>query len=149
MINLILNDMEQANAKATGELYTLQLPSKVESISVLEALVEEVADKYQVSEDTFANMMTCLNEAGMNAILHGNKLDENKTVYVNVDADSRRIIWTVADEGPGFNYNNLPDPTEPDRLEELTGRGVFILKHLADQCIFNAAGNEVELHFKI
>lgn len=149
MINLILNDMEQANAKATGELYTLQLPSKVESISVLEALVEEVADKYQVSEDTFANMMTCLNEAAMNAILHGNKLDENKTVYVNVEADNRRIVWTVADEGPGFNYNNLPDPTEPDRLEELTGRGVFILKHLADQCIFNSAGNEVELHFKI
>lgn len=149
MINLTLNDMEQANAKATGELYTLQLPSKVESISVLEALVEEVADKYQVSEDTFANMMTCLNEAAMNAILHGNKLDENKTVYVNVEADNRRVVWTVADEGPGFNYNNLPDPTEPDRLEELTGRGVFILKHLADQCIFNAAGNEVELHFKI
>ncbi len=149
MINLILNDMEEANAKATGELYTLQLPSKVESISALEALVEEVADKYQVSEDTFANMMTCLNEAAMNAILHGNKLDEKKTVYVNVEADSRRIVWTVADEGPGFNYNNLPDPTEPDRLEELTGRGVFILKHLADQCIFNAAGNEVELHFKI
>lgn len=49
MINLILNDMEEANAKATGELYTLQLPSKVESISALEALVEEVADKYQVS----------------------------------------------------------------------------------------------------
>ncbi|HEK19230.1 MULTISPECIES: ATP-binding protein [unclassified Mucilaginibacter] len=141
--------MEEANAKATGELYTLQLPSKVESISALEALVEEVADKYQVSEDTFANMMTCLNEAAMNAILHGNKLDEKKTVYVNVEADSRRIVWTVADEGPGFNYNNLPDPTEPDRLEELTGRGVFILKHLADQCIFNAAGNEVELHFKI
>lgn len=94
-------------------------------------------------------MMTCLNEAAMNAILHGNKLDEKKTVYVNVEADSRRIVWTVADEGPGFNYNNLPDPTEPDRLEELTGRGVFILKHLADQCIFNAAGNEVELHFKI
>jgi len=149
LINLILNDMEEANAKATGELYTLQLPSKVESISALEALVEEVADKYQVSEDTFANMMTCLNEAAMNAILHGNKLDEKKTVYVNVEADSRRIVWTVADEGPGFNYNNLPDPTEPDRLEELTGRGVFILKHLADQCIFNAAGNEVELHFKI
>jgi serine/threonine-protein kinase RsbW len=49
----------------------------------------------------------------------------------------------------GFDYNNLADPTAPERLEELTGRGVFILKHLADQCIFNAKGNEVELHFKI
>lgn len=140
--------MEQANVQ-TGELYTLQLPSKLESITLLETLIEEVADKYQVSEDTFANMMTCLNEAAINAIVHGNKLDPNKTVFVNVEADSKRIIWTVSDEGPGFDYNNLADPTAPDRLEELTGRGVFILKHLADQCIFNASGNEVELHFKI
>ncbi|MBL4677254.1 MAG: ATP-binding protein [Mucilaginibacter sp.] len=141
--------MEQANVHAAGELYTLQLASKVESITQLETLIEEVADKYQVSEDTFANMMTCLNEAAMNAILHGNKQDESKTVFVNVEIDGRRMIWTIADEGPGFDYNNLPDPTASDRLEELTGRGVFILKHLADQCAYNAAGNEVELHFKI
>ncbi|MBB5397343.1 ATP-binding protein [Mucilaginibacter sp. AK015] len=142
------NDMEQANVQ-TAQLYTLQLPSKHESITLLEALIEEVADRYQVSEDTFANMMTCLNEAVMNAIIHGNKLDPEKTVFVNVDVDAKRIVWTVTDEGAGFDYNNLADPTAPDRLEELTGRGVFILKHLADQCIFNATGNEVELHFKI
>ncbi|WP_235854006.1 ATP-binding protein [Mucilaginibacter terrenus] len=142
------NDMEQADVR-TGQLYTLQLPSKYESITQLEALIEEIADKYQVSEDTFANMMTCLNEAAINAIVHGNKLDESKTVIVNADVDAKRIIWTITDEGPGFDYNHLPDPTAPDRLEELTGRGVFILKHLADQCIFNAKGNEVELHFKI
>ncbi|RFZ83510.1 ATP-binding protein [Mucilaginibacter terrenus] len=140
--------MEQADVR-TGQLYTLQLPSKYESITQLEALIEEIADKYQVSEDTFANMMTCLNEAAINAIVHGNKLDESKTVIVNADVDAKRIIWTITDEGPGFDYNHLPDPTAPDRLEELTGRGVFILKHLADQCIFNAKGNEVELHFKI
>ena len=140
--------MAQANVQ-TGELYTLQLPSKRESITLLENLIEEVADKYQISEDTFANMMTCLNEAVNNAIIHGNKLDPDKTVIINADVEHKRIIWTITDEGPGFDYNNLPDPTAPDRLEELTGRGVFILKHLADQCIFNASGNEVELHFKI
>ncbi|MES2267652.1 MAG: ATP-binding protein [Bacteroidota bacterium] len=141
------NDMAQANVQT--EHYTLQLPSKHESITQLEALIEEVADKHNVSEDVFANMMTCLNEAVINAIIHGNKLDPNKTVFVNVEVDQKRIIWTVADEGPGFDYNNLADPTAADRLEELTGRGVFILKHLADQCIFNTSGNEVELHFKI
>jgi len=140
--------MEQANVQA-GQLYTLQLPSKYESIAQLEALIEEIADKYQVAEDTFANMMTCLNEAVINAILHGNKLDPDKIVIVNAEVEPKRITWTITDEGPGFDYNNLPDPTAPERLEELTGRGVFILKHLADQCIFNASGNEVELHFKI
>jgi len=148
LIYSTLNDMDQSNVQA-GELYTLQLPSKQESITLLENLIEEIADKHQISEDTFANMMTCLSEAANNAIVHGNKLDESKKVIVNADVEGRRIIWTVTDEGDGFDYNNLPDPTAPENLENLTGRGVFIIKHLADQCIFNTKGNEVELHFKI
>ena len=140
--------MEQANVQ-TSELYTLQLPSKPESIAQLEQLIEEIADKYHIAEDTFANMMTCLNEAVINAIVHGNKLDETKKVIVNAEVDPRRVVWTVTDEGPGFDYNNLADPTAPENLENLTGRGVFIIKHLADQCIFNTSGNELELHFKI
>ena len=148
MIYSTLNDMDQSNVQ-TGELYTLQLPSKQESITLLENLIEEIADKHHVTEDTFANMMTCLNEALINAIKHGNKMDPEKKVIVNADVEPKRIIWTVTDEGPGFDYNNLPDPTAAENLENLTGRGVFIIKHLADQCVFNAKGNEVELHFKI
>jgi len=140
--------MDQSNVQ-TAELYTLQLPSKPESVTLVENLIEEIADKYRVSEDTFANMMTCLSEAVFNAIVHGNKLDTEKKVFVNAEVEGKRIIWTVADEGNGFDYNNLADPTAPDNLENLTGRGVFIIKHLADQCIFNSKGNEVELHFKI
>lgn len=148
MIYSTLNDMDPSNVQ-TSEMYTLQLPSKQESITLLENLIEEIADKHNVSEDTFANMMTCLNEAAINAIVHGNKLDPDKKVIVNAELEGRRIIWTVTDEGEGFDYNNLADPTAPENLENLTGRGVFIIKHLADQCIFNTKGNEVELHFKL
>ncbi|RKR80957.1 serine/threonine-protein kinase RsbW [Mucilaginibacter gracilis] len=140
--------MEAAKIE-TGELFTLQLPSVMESLAALENLIEEIADRYQISEDTFANMMTCLNEAFINAIVHGNKLDAEKKVIINAEVDSKRIIWTVTDQGTGFDYNTLPDPTAPENLENLTGRGVFIVKQLADQCVFNAKGNEVELHFKI
>jgi serine/threonine-protein kinase RsbW len=142
------NNMEEANVQA-AKLYTLQLPSKEESITQLELLIENLSDAYNVSEDTFANMMTCLNEALINAIKHGNKMDPAKKVIVNAEVDNKRIIWTVTDEGPGFDYTNLADPTAPENLESLTGRGVFIMKHLADQCIFNTSGNEIELHFKI
>ncbi|SDQ01601.1 serine/threonine-protein kinase RsbW [Mucilaginibacter sp. OK268] len=141
--------MEQANVHTSSELFTLQLPSKTESIAQLEQLIEEIADKYHVAEDTFANMMTCLNEAAINAIIHGNKLDETKKVIINAEVEPKRIVWTITDEGPGFDYSNLADPTAPENLENLTGRGVFIIKHLADQCIFNASGNTIELHFKI
>ena len=148
MIYSTLNDMDQSNVQ-TSEMYTLQLPSKQESITLLENLIEEIADKHNLSEDTFANMMTSLSEAAINAIVHGNKLDPNKKVIINAEIEGRRIVWTITDEGEGFNYNNLPDPTAPENIENLTGRGVFIMKHLADQCIFNAKGNEIELHFKL
>jgi len=141
-------NMDQANIQA-GKLYTLQLPSKEESITKLEDLIESLSDTYNISDDTFANMMTCLNEALINAIKHGNKMDPDKKVIINADVDNRRIVWTVTDEGPGFDYVHLADPTAPENVENLTGRGVFIMKHLADQCIFNTSGNEVELHFKI
>jgi len=140
--------MTEANVQ-TSELYTLQLPSKPESITLLEALIEKIADKHNISEDTFANMMTCLNEIAINAIVHGNKLDESKKVIVNAEVEPKRVIWTVTDEGPGFDYDHLPDPTAAENIENLTGRGVFIVKQLADQCVFNSTGNEVELHFKI
>jgi serine/threonine-protein kinase RsbW len=148
LIYSTLNDMDQSNVQ-TSEMYTLQLPSKQESITLLENLIEEIADKHNFSEDTFANMMTSLSEATINAIIHGNKLDLDKKVIINAEIEGRRIIWTVTDEGEGFDYNNLPDPTAPENIENLTGRGVFIMKHLADQCIFNAKGNEIELHFKL
>jgi len=140
--------MQQANVQIS-DLYTLQLPSTLESINELESLIEAIADKYQIGEDTFGNMMTCLNEVVNNAIVHGNKLDPNKKVIINVEIDNKRIMWTVTDEGSGFDYVHLADPTAPENLENLSGRGVFIIKMLADQCVFNAAGNEVELLFKI
>ena len=139
--------MQQANVQTT-DLYTLQLPSQLESITELESLIEAIADKYQVSEDTFGNMMTCLNEVVNNAIVHGNKLDPGKKVIINVEIDNKRIIWTVTDEGAGFDYVHLADPTAPENIENLSGRGVFIIKMLADQCVFNSSGNEVELTFK-
>lgn len=133
-----------------NELFTLQLPSQTDSITQVEHLIEELCTRYNVSDDTFANMMTCLNEVTNNAIVHGNKLDPAKKVYVNAEVtDNKRIIWTVTDEGNGFDYAQLPDPTAPDNLENLTGRGVFIVRQLADQCIFNHKGNTVEMHFKI
>ena len=134
---------------STG-LYTLQLPSKLESITTVENFIDNLSEKYNFSEETYANVLTCLSEAVINAIVHGNKEDETKKVYLNLEVvENKRLIFTIADEGAGFDYNNLPDPTSPENLENYSGRGVFIIKKLADQCIFNTIGNELELHFKI
>ncbi|WP_036678122.1 ATP-binding protein [Daejeonella oryzae] len=134
---------------STG-LYTLQLPSRLDSITTVENFIDTLRDKYDLNEETYANVLICLSEAVINAIVHGNKEQEDKMVYLNLEVVSgKRLIFTIADEGDGFDYNNLPDPTAPENLENFSGRGVFIIKKLADQCIFNTKGNELELHFKI
>jgi serine/threonine-protein kinase RsbW len=131
-------------------IYTLKLPSVAESISVVENFVDELVAKYQMSEEVYANIITSLNEAVTNAIYHGNKQNPHKTVNLSAEIiNNKKLICIISDEGAGFNFNILPDPTAPENLENLTGRGVFIMKHLADQCIFNTTGNEVELHFKL
>ncbi len=130
-------------------LYTLQLPSESNSIAVMENFIDELVETLHIGDDTYANLMTCLNEAVTNAIYHGNKQSPNKKVFINLEViNNKKMVFTIADEGEGFDVDSIPDPTSPENLENLSGRGVFIMKQLADQCIFNALGNEVELHFK-
>ncbi len=132
------------------DLYTLQLPSESASIITVENFIDQIKDRYQIEDDTYANILTCLNEAVSNAIVHGNRSEPGRKVIVNLEVtNSKRLTFTIADEGDGFDYGHLPDPTDPENIEKLSGRGVFILKQLADQCVFNARGNEVELQFKI
>lgn len=131
-------------------LYTLQLASKIESITQLENFIDELSVKYNFSDEVYANVLTCLSEAVINAIVHGNKENPEKLVYINLEViENKRLVFTITDEGEGFDFNNIPDPTATENLENLSGRGVFIIKKLADQCIFNSKGNELELHFRI
>jgi serine/threonine-protein kinase RsbW len=57
------------------------------------------------------------------------------------------IKFIVKDEGRGFNYENLPDPTAPENLEKIGGRGIFLMKHLSDEVQFKEQGRIVELSF--
>lgn len=142
--------INQTEYSDNTSLYTIQLPSKIESITVVENFIDELSAKYGFSDEIYANVLTCLSEAVINGIVHGNRQNPDKKVYINLEViENKRLIFTISDEGEGFNFNNLPDPTAPENIENLTGRGVFIIKKLADQCIFNSKGNELELHFKI
>ena len=141
---------KQTEFSDNTSLYTLQLPSRIDSITIVENFIDELSAKYGFSDELYANVLTCLSEAVINAIVHGNRESLEKKVYINLEViENKRLIFTISDEGDGSDFNNLPDPTAPENIENLTGRGVFIIKKLADQCIFNSKGNELELHFKI
>jgi serine/threonine-protein kinase RsbW len=132
-----------------GDSQTLELKSNPDSLSTVERLIDEVRNKYNVSEDVFGNMLVAITEAVTNAIYHGNKSDPDKKVSVSCTHSPHSIVFTIADEGNGFNYYELPDPTSPENLEKECGRGIFLMKHLADQLIFSENGRVVELNFKL
>jgi serine/threonine-protein kinase RsbW len=60
-----------------------------------------------------------------------------------------RISIFIQDEGPGFNYQNVPDPTIPENIENIYGRGVYLMRHLADNVVFHNNGQKVEIQFDL
>jgi serine/threonine-protein kinase RsbW len=134
-----------------------QIESKIlikslpENLSLVEQYIEDVCTELNIGHEVFGNILITTTEAVNNAILHGNSRDVNKNVEVSYkyDTDSKRISFVVSDEGNGFDYTNVPDPTSPENVLMLGGRGVFLMKQLADFVIFSNNGNTVELEFKL
>lgn len=121
--------------------------SETKNIAIVEKLVDEVCEHHNVKEDHYGNILISLTEAVNNAIVHGNKLDASKTVSVRFWVGGDKLYFEVEDQGPGFDYDNLPDPTAPENLEKPNGRGVFLMKNLADKCEFKDDGRIVEMEF--
>jgi serine/threonine-protein kinase RsbW len=102
-----------------------------------------------VCDDSYGNMLVAITEAVNNAIYHGNKGNPDKQVKISYLLDNDKIAFYIADEGSGFDYFNIPDPTAPENIDKPNGRGIFLMKQLADQLIFSDNGKTVELYFKI
>ena len=127
----------------------IDFKSTSENISVVEKLVDDVCAKHEIHEDHYGNLLIALTEAVNNAIVHGNGGDPEKNVYVQYSSGDKSIDFTVTDEGPGFDFDNLPDPTDPKNIEKPNGRGVFLMRNLADEVNFHEEGRTVELKFEI
>jgi serine/threonine-protein kinase RsbW len=130
------------------EMETIKFSSKGENITIIERLIDDLCEKYQVQEEHYGNILIALTEAANNAIYHGNKQDPDKTVVVQYSADKDTFYFKIEDEGPGFDFENVPDPTSPENLEKPNGRGVFLMKHLSDELSFEDGGRIVEITFK-
>lgn len=128
---------------------TMYISSEPQNIALIEPLVVSVLEKHAISNDIFGNVLVAITEATNNAIQHGNKLDPNKKVQISYSVDEDMIRFTIQDEGQGFNPDILPDPTDPENIEKPHGRGVFLMKRLADVISFEENGTRVCLGFKI
>lgn len=127
---------------------TVTLNSDINEISKVECLVSEIFDRYHINQELYGNVLIALTEAANNAIMHGNRYDADKKVIINYDFAEPVLKIRVSDEGKGFDFNSLPDPTEPEYIDKPCGRGVFLIKRLADKVDFDKEGSTVSFSFK-
>lgn len=126
---------------------SIQVPSISENIRMIESFIDNAKERFHLDDDIYGNIMIAVTEAVNNAIKHGNSNDRGKNVYLSLALGDSMIKFIVKDEGPGFNYENLPDPTAPENVEKPGGRGIFLMKHLSDEVEFKERGRVVELSF--
>ena len=127
----------------------IQIPSIAENIRIIESFIDNARERFQLNDDIYGNIMISVTESVNNAINHGNKGRSDKNVLISLSLNENQIRFRIEDEGKGFDYNNLPDPTAPENIEKTSGRGIFLMRHLADEVDFQQQGKVVELTFYI
>ena len=123
------------------------IKSKTESLQLVEKFVDNFSASHNISKDVYGNLLITALEATNNAITHGNKLIECKDVYFALNIREDEIEMIVKDQGPGFDYKTLPDPTSPENLENMSGRGVFLMTRLSDKIEFENNGSHIKMVF--
>jgi anti-sigma regulatory factor (Ser/Thr protein kinase) len=121
-------------------------------------------------EANIIRVCIALEEALRNALFHGNleltseqregdveeyqRLVDERTkaapyagreLSVTIEITPTSGRFTICDQGPGFDPSKLPDPTDPENLEKVSGRGLLLMKTFMDEVQFNATGNEVTM----
>lgn len=124
----------------------LSIPSNFDSMPRVETLIDSVCLKMGVGE-SFGNVLIAVTEAVNNAILHGNKNNDSAQVFIKSAEGNESFCFSIEDEGMGFDFTTLPDPTSPENIEKENGRGIFLMKNLADEIEFENNGKRVIIYF--
>lgn len=128
---------------------SISFSSTMDNISLVENFIDTFSAKYDVNADLYGNISIATIEAVTNAITHGNKEISSKMVNLFFELDDNLLTVTVSDQGEGFDYNNLPDPTAKENIEKTNGRGIFLIRQLSDGLEFFNNGSELIIKFKL
>jgi serine/threonine-protein kinase RsbW len=117
--------------------------------SAVEHIIVNLCEEMNIKEEQFGNILLAVTEAVSNAVEHGNKNSSDKIVQLSYQTTPEQITFTVSDQGQGFDLEGVPDPTHPGSIDPEAGRGIFVMKHLADKMELLEKGNKVLLSFNL
>jgi serine/threonine-protein kinase RsbW len=127
----------------------LKIPSEIGNLSLVEKAIDELSMELDLSDEVYGNVLVATMEATNNAIIHGNNSDPNKHVKIVILLENKELMVHIEDQGRGFDYATVPDPTSPENLEKIHGRGIFLMERLSDEILYLEDGRIVELKFRI
>ncbi len=123
----------------------LIINSDKSELARVEKFLFECFTDFQLSVKNLNKTVLCVSEAVINSIEHGNQYDSNKKVTIEVVCNSGEIDIIIKDEGDGFNYADITDPTKSENIKKESGRGIHIIKSLSNSLNYNEKGNTVRL----
>lgn len=126
---------------------SMKIKSNVDNLRLVEKFVDELSSELKLSDEIYGNLLIATLEAVNNAIIHGNKQDENLEVSIDMEKEKDQLSLIIKDQGKGFDYKNIPDPTAPENIEKINGRGVFLMERLSDELEFEENGATVKMKF--
>ena len=131
--------------------YHLEIESDPNNLITVEEFINYFAKELGLDDEQLNGLLLSITEATTNAIIHGNKGDRKKNVYIDVSASDSTLTVVVRDEGVGFDPSAVPDPTHPDNLLKDSGRGLYLMKVYMDELHYNhtPTGTETILKLKI
>ncbi|HUX96025.1 MAG TPA: ATP-binding protein [Bacteroidales bacterium] len=128
-------------------LKKIRIESKLSNLRIVEKSVDEITSEVGISNNYYGKILISVLEAVNNAIIHGNNSSAEKYVDITIEFRKEKLKIIVKDEGQGFAPDKVPDPTVPENLEEVNGRGVFLMSRLADEIKYSKKGNAVTMIF--
>jgi len=127
----------------------LNIPSDLGNLRLVEKAIDELSLELDLSDEIYGNVLVATMEATNNAIIHGNNSDPAKTVKIGMLMEQKELQVQIEDQGHGFDYSTVPDPTAPENLEKINGRGIFLMERLSDEILYLEDGRIVILKFRI
>ena len=127
----------------------LNFASDIGNLRLVEKAIDELSLELDLSDEVYGNVLVATMEATNNAIIHGNRSNPEKKVKIKMKLEDKELMVHIEDQGEGFDHMNIPDPTAPENLEKINGRGIFLMERLSDEILYIEEGRIVELKFKL
>jgi len=143
--------MEKTNSLLENGTYTISFLSSTEYLDEVEAVTVKISNELKFDSSSADDLSISVTEMFNNAVEHGNKNDPNKTVTLTYTRTESHLIISIRDEGSGFAPEKIKDPLAPENLLAENGRGIYLVKNLMDNMIFNISelGTEILLYKKL